>query len=230
MRQRLMYAMRSSISIGLTSMHPSQGVWELIWCPLEIWSRAAAEEGTTLLATIVSIDPIYLNFDMSEADYLNFERGRASHKAALANKVDIALADENKFDRHGTLNFLDSRLDRSSGTIHARATVQNSDFLLTPGEFGRVRVNMSSSRRVLLVPDAAISADQTDRMVLVVGSDGAVDEKKVQTGDLRYGLRVIYSGIAPTDRVVVGGPPVIPGAKVSAKDDAIAAGSDEGSN
>ena len=121
------------------------------------------------------------------------------------------------FERQGTLNFLDNTLDRSSGTIHARATVPNPDLLLTPGEFGRVRVNLPSSSQVLLVPDAAVSADQTDRMVLVVGSDDVVKEKKVQTGDLRYGLRVIYSGLAASDRVVIGGPPVAPGAKVSAQ-------------
>ena len=185
---------------------------------------------TTLLATIVSIDPIYLNFDMSEADYLGFERDRKSQKAALADKVDISLSDETHPDRRGTLNFLDNRLDRSSGTIHARATVLNPDFLLTPGEFGRVRVNLSSSRQVFLVPDAAVSADQTERMVLVVGADDVVKEKKVQTGELRYGLRVVYSGLDPSDRVIVGGPPVSPGAKVSTKDDRITVNSDEGGN
>jgi RND family efflux transporter MFP subunit len=185
---------------------------------------------TTLLATIVSIDPIYLNFDVSEGDYLNFQRDRASRKSELANKVDIALSDENQFVRQGTLNFLDNSLDRASGTIHARATVPNSDLLLTPGAFGRVRVNLQSSNQVLLVPDAAVSADQTDRMVLVAGADGVVNQKKVQTGGLRYGLRVIYSGLAASDRVVIGGPPVAPGMKVSAKAGAIIAGSDEGSN
>jgi hypothetical protein len=85
-----------------------------------------------------------------------------------------------------------------------------------------------SSRQALLVPDAAVTADQTERMVLVVGPDGVVREKKVQTGDLRYGLRVIYSGLSPSDRVVIGGPPVAPGAKVSAKDDTIAIDPDEG--
>ena len=184
---------------------------------------------TTLLATIVSIDPIYLNFDMSEGDYLNFQRDRASHKGALANKVDIALSDENRFVRHGTLNFLDNSLDRASGTIHARATVPNSDLLLTPGEFGRVRLNLQSSHEVLLVPDAAVSVDQTDHIVLVA-ADGVLNEKQVQTGDLRYGLRVIYSGLAPSDRVVIGGPPVAPGTKVSAKAGTIIAGSDEGSD
>ena len=185
---------------------------------------------TTLLATIVSIDPIYLNFDMSEGDYLNFERDRASHKSALANKVDIALSDEHQFVRHGILNFLDNSLDRASGTIHARATVPNSDLLLTPGEFGRVRVNFQASHQALLVPDAAVSVDQTDRVVLVAGTDGVLEEKKVQTGALRYGLRVIYSGLAPSDRVVIGGPPVTPGKKVSANVGTILADSDEGSN
>jgi RND family efflux transporter MFP subunit len=103
---------------------------------------------TTLLATIVSIDPIYLNFDMSEGDYLNFQRDRTSQKSALANKVDIALSDEHQFVRHGTLNFLDNTIDRASGTIHARATVPNSDLLLTPGEFGRLRVNLQASHQV----------------------------------------------------------------------------------
>jgi RND family efflux transporter MFP subunit len=185
---------------------------------------------TTLLATIVSIDPIYLNFDMSEGDYLSFQRDRASNERALANKADIALSDEQRFVRNGTLNFLDNSLDRASGTIHARATVPNSDLLLTPGEFGRVRVNLQASHQVLLVPDAAVSVDQTDRMVLVAGADGVLKEKKVQTGGLRYGLRVIYSGLAPSDRVVIGGPPVAPGMKVSAKAGTVIAGSDEGSN
>ena len=143
---------------------------------------------TTLLATIVSVDPIYLNFDMSEGDYLNFQRDRASRRNALANKVDIELSDEPRFVRHGTLNFLDNSLDRASGTIHARATVRNSDLLLTPGEFGRVRVNLPALHQVLLVPDAAVSVDQTDRVVLVAGADGVLKESKVQTGDLRLRL------------------------------------------
>jgi RND family efflux transporter MFP subunit len=193
-------------------------------------NRGGGSSSTTLLATIVSIDPIYLNFDMSESDYLNFQRDRSSHKSALADKVDIALSDEHQFMHHGTLNFLDNSLDRASGTIHARATVPNSDLPLTPGEFGRVRVNLQASHQVLLVPDAAVSVDQTDRMVLVAGVDDVLKEKKVQTGGLRYGLRVIYSGLAPSDRVVIGGPPVMPGRKVSAKAGTIIAGPDEESN
>jgi len=152
------------------------------------------------------------------------------NRSALNNEVEIALSDESQFVRKGTLNFLDNALDRSSGTIHARATVPNSDFLLTPGEFGRVRVNLRSSRQVLLVPDAVVSADQTDRMVLVVNADGVVKAKKVETGALRYGLRVIYGGLSASDHVVVGGPPVRPDTKVVTKDGSIVVGSDEGSN
>jgi membrane fusion protein, multidrug efflux system len=182
----------------------------------------------TLLATIVSIDPIYLNFDMSEADYLNFQRERAATRAALSNRVDIALSDESRFVRQGTLDFLDNTLDRSSGTIHVRATVPNSDLLLTPGAFGRVRVNLASERQVLLVPDAAVTADQTDRMVLIVGPDEVVKAVKVQTGELRYGLRVVYSGLTASQQVIIGGPPVLPGTKVSVKEKTIIPGLDEG--
>jgi multidrug efflux system membrane fusion protein len=115
----------------------------------------------------------------AEDDYLKFQRDRASHKNALANKVDIALSDEHQFVRRGILNFLDKSLDRASGKIHARATVPNSDLLLTPGEFGRVRVNLQASHQVLLVPDTAVSVDQADRVVQVAGADGVVKERKV---------------------------------------------------
>lgn len=94
-------------------------------------SRAASSP-TTLLATLVSIDPIYLNFDMSEADYMTFLRYRQQQKGPLADKVKVALSDEKRFTRKGTLDFIDNTLDRSSGTIHARATIPNSDLLLTP--------------------------------------------------------------------------------------------------
>jgi len=186
---------------------------------------------TTLLGVIVSLDPIYLNFDMSEADYLTFQRERTSQKAALANKVEVSLGDEARFTRQGILNFVDNTLDRSSGTIHTRATVPNRDLFLTPGAFGRVRINLSTPRQVLLVPDASVAADQTDGVALVVGPDDVVKAKKVQTGGLRYGLRVIYSGLNSSDRLIVGGgPTVAPGTKTLPRDEAIVLGSDEGQN
>src|SRR6476659_3915388 len=102
-------------------------------------SRAATSP-TTLLTTLVSLDPIYLDFDMSESDFLTFSRDLAPLKGGLADKVEIALSDETEFARQGTLDFVDNALNRSSGTIHARATVPNPDRLLTPGVFARVRL------------------------------------------------------------------------------------------
>src|SRR6266436_3096698 len=93
-------------------------------------SRAASSP-TTLLATVVSLDPLYLDFDMSESDYLAFSRERAKQKGVLADKIEIALSDETDFSRQGALDFVDNVLDRSSGTIHARATVPNADLSLT---------------------------------------------------------------------------------------------------
>lgn len=184
-------------------------------------SRAATSP-TTLLATLVSIDPIYLNFDMSESDYLAFSRERAKLKGVLADKVEIALGDEKDFGRQGTLDFLDNVLDRSSGTIHARATVPNADLLLTPGEFARLRLILGTPVATLLVPDASVLPDQSDHIVLTVAPDGTVAPKQVKIGDVRGGLRVIRSGLSPDDRVIIEGIPyAAPGSKVAPQDGAI---------
>jgi RND family efflux transporter MFP subunit len=184
-------------------------------------SRAATSP-TTLLATLVSLDPLYLDFDMSESDFLTFSRERARLKGPLANKVLIGLSDEKNFTRDGTLDFIDNALDRSSGTIHARATVPNPDLFLAPGQFARLRVAIAPPTPVYLLPDAAVVLDQSQRLVMTVGSDSTVKPKIVTTGDLRGGLRVIQSGLEPGDRVIIDGlVRAIPGAKVTPQDGAI---------
>ena len=184
-------------------------------------SRAATSP-TTLLATLVSLDPVYLDFDMSEADYLTFSRERAKQPGVLANKVEIALSDEPDFGRQGTLDFVDNVLDRSSGTIHARATVRNPDLFLTAGAFARVRLALGAPVPALLVPDAAVLLDQSERMVLTVTPDGIVAPKRVEVGDIRGGLRVIRSGLSGTDKVIIEGIPyAAPGSKVAPQDGAI---------
>ena len=184
-------------------------------------SRAATSP-TTLLATLVSLDPLYLDFDMSESDFLTFSRERAHLKGPLANKVVIALSDENNFTREGTLDFIDNALDRSSGTIHARATVRNEDLFLAPGQFARLRVAIASPTPVYLLPDAAVVLDQSQRLVMTVGSDATVKPKIVTTGELRGGLRVIQSGLEPSDRVIIDGlVRAIPGTKVAPQDGTI---------
>ena len=186
-------------------------------------SRAATSP-TTLLATLVSLDPIYLDFDMSESDFLTFARDRAHRKEVLADKVEIALSDETRFDRQGTLDFVDNALDRSSGTVHARATVPNPDLLLTPGEFARVRVLIGGPLQALLVPDAAVLPDQSDHIVMTVATNGTVVPKRVELGDLRGSLRVIRAGLTPNDQVIIDGiPHAAPGAKVAPQEGAIRA-------
>jgi membrane fusion protein, multidrug efflux system len=193
-------------------------------------SRAATSP-TTLLATLVSLDPIYLDFDMSESDFLTFSRDRAQIKQGRADKVEIALSDETQFKRQGTLDFVDNALNRSSGTIHVRATVPNPDLFLTPGEFGRVSLIVGAPAATLLVPDTAVLPDQSQHIVMTVAPDGMVVPKKVEIGDLRGSLRVIRSGLAPNDQVIIDGiPHAIPGAKVAPQHDTIryAAGDSEG--
>jgi RND family efflux transporter MFP subunit len=184
-------------------------------------SRAATSP-TTLLATLVSLDPLYLDFDMSESDFLTYSRERARLKGPLANKVAIGLSDETNFAREGTLDFIDNALDRSSGTIHARATVPNPDLFLAPGQFARLRVAIAPPSPVYLLPDAAVVLDQSQRLVMTVGSDATVKPKIVTTGDLRGGLRVIQSGLEAGDRVVIDGlVRAIPGTKVAPQDGTI---------
>ena len=184
-------------------------------------SRAGSSP-TTLLATLVSTDSIYLNVDMSEADYMTFLRERQKQGGTLADKVQIALADETQFTHEGTLDFVDNTLDRSSGTIHARATVPDADGLLTPGGFARMRVQVAPPAPALLVPDTSVLPDQSDHIVLTVGPNDVVTPKQVQIGDLRDGLRIIRSGLDPSDRVIVGGIPIArPGTTVAPHDQPI---------
>jgi RND family efflux transporter MFP subunit len=169
---------------------------------------------TTLLATIVSLDPIHLDFDMSESDYLAYQQ--ASHGSAPHDNVDISLDGDGHFDRHGTLDFIDNAVNRSSGTIHARVTVPNPDLTLTPGQFARLRVTLGDPAPALLVPASAVVPDQSRQIVMTVAADGAVVPKQVETGDLYRGLRVIRSGLAASDRVVIDGVVrVRPGIKVT---------------
>jgi len=184
-------------------------------------SRASTSP-TTLLATLVSLDPLYLDFDMSESDFLTFTRERARIGGPLANKVVLGLSDENNFTRQGTLDFVDNALDRSSGTIHARATVPNADLFLAPGQFARLRVAIAPPATVYLLPDSSVVLDQSQHLVMTVQPDSTVKPKIVTTGDLRGGLRVILSGLEPTDRIIINGlVRAMPGAKVTPQDGAI---------
>ena len=176
-------------------------------------SRAGTSP-TTLLTTIVSTDPVYLNFDMSENDYLAF--ARAHPNGPLSSPVDFRLGDEDKETRHASLTFIDNAIDRASGTIHARATAPNPDGLLLPGTFARLSLVTGPPQRALLVPETALQIDQSNRVLMIVAPDGMVAAKIVTVGQLRDGMRVITGGLAETDQVVVDGlQRAIPGLKVT---------------
>jgi membrane fusion protein, multidrug efflux system len=175
---------------------------------------------TTLMATIVSLDPIYIDFDMSEADYFAYQQ--AIHGTAPRSDVAISLDGDGHFDRHGTLDFIDNAVNRSSGTIHARATVPNPDLAITPGQFARLRVALGQPVPALLVPPAAVIPDQSRQIVMTVAADGTVVPKVVETGGLHDGLRIVQGGLAADDRVVIDGlVRVRPGAKVAPVDGSI---------
>jgi RND family efflux transporter MFP subunit len=181
----------------------------------------AAGDGpaATLLTTINATDPLYFTFEGSEGMFLKAKREGLGNGAP----VEIKLQDESTFTRHGKLDFTDNGLDPKSGTIRARAVVANPDNFLTPGMFGNMRMASGGTENALLVPDTAVQADQTRKLLLVVGKDSAVVPKEVELGPLVGGLRVIRAGIAPTDRVIIKGTQMaIPGGKVKAQPGKIA--------
>jgi RND family efflux transporter MFP subunit len=170
---------------------------------------------TTLLATIVSLDPIYLDFDMSESDYAAYQK---VHHGTREPHDDVAISidGDGNFNRHGTLDFIDNAVNRGSGTIHARATVPNPDLSITPGQFARLRVTLGQPEQALLVPASAVVPDQSQHIVMTVAPDRTVVPKQVEIGELYDGLRAIRGGLAPTDSVVINGlVRVRPGAKVT---------------
>ena len=165
---------------------------------------------TTLLATIVSMDPIRFEFTFDEASFLRYERmsklGRDITSRGPGVQVALKLIDENNFDHEGRMDFIDNVIDRSTGTIRGRAQFANPNSLFTPGMFARIRVPGSPPYEALLLPDASIGTEQVRKFVYVVGADNTVAQKYVTIGQTTSdGLRVIKNGLAPEDRVIVNG-------------------------
>ncbi|MGB6800003.1 MAG: efflux RND transporter periplasmic adaptor subunit [Xanthobacteraceae bacterium] len=168
-----------------------------------------AGANTTLLATVVSVDPIRFEFTFDEQSYLRYVRYASASKevAALNGNVPVSLEliDENEFKHTGKIDFVDNAINTSTGTIRGRAVFDNADGIFTPGMFGRLRVPGSPPYTALLVPDAAIGSEQVRKYVLVVDDSGTVHQKYVTLGQLDGGLRVIKDGLDANDRVIVNG-------------------------
>ena len=171
---------------------------------------AGGSTGTpTLLTTIVSLDPIYLNFDMSEAQFLSYERAVAGGKLKSNRDKGVPvftrLTDEPNWTREGVMNFVDNQVDRSAGSIRARGIFPNPNFFLTPGQFGRLRIPGSEPYLAILVPDSSVVTDQSSKLLMTVADDGTVVPKPVRLGPMIDGLRVIRSGLDAKDRIVIDG-------------------------
>ncbi|ODR95350.1 efflux transporter periplasmic adaptor subunit [Methyloceanibacter stevinii] len=165
---------------------------------------------TTLLTTIVSLDPIWLMFNISEGDGMTYKRliQKGEVQSARTNSVAVEgqLMDETDWPLKGAIDFVDNQYDRSSGTIRVRASFPNKDLFITPGQFGRVRVPMSQEKPTMLVPDAAVVTDQSTKLLFTVAEDGTVVPKPVELGSVTDdGLRVVRSGITRDDKVVING-------------------------
>ena len=165
---------------------------------------------TTLLAIIVSIDPIRFEFTFDEASFLRYERvsklGRDVASRSAGVPVALKLIDEREFDHQGSMDFVDNVIDRSTGTIRGRAVFANPNGVFTPGMFARVQVPASPPTDALLVPDIAIGTEQARKYVLVVDGENTARQKYVSLGQLSAdGLRVIKDGLSADDRVVISG-------------------------
>lgn len=179
-----------------------------------------ASTTSSLLTTIVSQSPIHFYFDVSEADYLKYVRmaatgGRPNYQSN-PSPVMLALQDEKTYTHRGQLDFIDNRIDQSTGSLRGRAVLENPNGLFTPGLFGRIRIAGSPEYSALMLPDEAILSDQTNRYVFAVGDDGSLTYKPVVLGPMVDGLRVVRSGLAQSDWVITNGTQrVRPGGKVT---------------
>ncbi|MDE5442685.1 efflux RND transporter periplasmic adaptor subunit [Bradyrhizobium sp. CSA207] len=173
----------------------------------------------TQLASIVAMDPIYVNFTVNEQDVLRI-RAEAARRGLTPTDlkqfpIQVGLQTESGYPHEGHLDYVSPTLNTSTGTLAVRGLVPNDTRVLLPGYFVRVRVPFDQEKAALLVPDTALGSDQGGRYLLVVGKDDMVEQRKVQIGPVDNGLRVIESGLKPDDRVVVAGLlRVIPGQKI----------------
>ncbi len=188
---------------------------------------AGGQAAATLLANIVTTDPIHFVFDVSEADYLRYARlslsGERTSSREVSNPVRLKLADEDAWGHDGKMDFVDNALNERSGTLRGRAVFNNADGLLTPGVFARLAL-FGGESDAFLVPDTVIVSDQARKIVYSVNAENVVVATPVTLGPMIDGLRVIKTGLKADDQIVIEGlanPAVRPGAKVAPNQGAV---------
>lgn len=198
-------------------------------------SRALVTEGnlvsggpgvSTLLTTLVSVDPIYAYVDVDERTILKYQQldrhGERNSGHGGPIDAELGLANETGFPHKGVIDFIDNQIDSTTGTLRVRAVFPNPDGFLIPGQFGRLRVTGSGKYNGMLIPDYAISSDQEKKIVYVVQPDKTVQARTVVPGQIVDGLRVIRSGLEPSDLVVLDRLQIVrPGMAVNPKEEPI---------
>jgi multidrug efflux system membrane fusion protein len=174
--------------------------------------RAAATVGNlaqadaTMLTTVVSQDPVYVDFESDEQTFLRYQAlARSGARGRTENPVRVGLADERGYPHAGTVDFVDNQVDPATGTISARAVLPNPDRVFTPGLFARVQLQGSAQFDALLVDEKAVLTDQDRKYVYVLGKGNTAERRDVVLGGEHDSLRVVRSGLKPGDKVIVGG-------------------------
>jgi RND family efflux transporter MFP subunit len=182
----------------------------------------------TKLATIVQLDPIYVEFNVSEQDVLKIRQNLANRRLTVEElgkiPLDIGLMNEEGYPHAGFLNYVAPEIDAQTGTILVRGLFKNPDRILIPGFFTRIRLPMGlGAQSVLLIPNRVIAEDQAGKYALIVNKDNVVEQKRIKTGQLLVGgLRVVTEGLAAEDRVVLStNGQAVPGGKVVPKEETI---------
>jgi RND family efflux transporter MFP subunit len=176
--------------------------------------------GGTLLSSVVSMDPMYLYFDADEQSYLRYaQMARSGERPSSRDDqkpVQVGLANEEGFPHTGSVDFVDNQLNPQTGTIRARAVLQNKDGQFTPGLFARVQLLGSGEYSAILIEDRAVNTDQNQKYVLLLGANNQIEYRKVKLGRVIDGLRIVREGLKPGDVIVVNGAQrVHPGVTVS---------------
>jgi multidrug efflux system membrane fusion protein len=186
--------------------------------------------GGTLLTSVVSMDPMYLYFDADEQSFLRYAqmpRAGARPNSRDAAPVNVGLANEEGFPHTGVVDFVDNQLNSQTGTIRARAVLQNKEGLYTPGLFARVQLLASNEYSAILIDDRAVNTDQSQKYVLLLGANNTVEYRRVKLGRMIDGLRIVREGLKAGDVIIVNGAQrVHPGVTVTPQK--VAMGADEG--
>ena len=165
--------------------------------------------GGTLLSSVVSMDPIYIYFDADEQSYLRYTQmarsGGSPNSRDSGSPVQVGLANEEGFPHTGTVDFVDNQLNPQTGTIRARAVLQNKEGQFTPGLFARVQLLGSGEYSAILIDDRAVNTDQSQKYVLLLGANNQIEYRKVKLGRVIDGLRVVREGLKAGDVIIVNG-------------------------